>query len=58
MRDGRTLGEVLSELARRALTERLAPQSEEEFHGFRPLPSRSRPVTNAVIDRLREEEAE
>ena len=30
----------------------------ETFHGFTPLPPRGRPVTNAVVDALREDEAE
>jgi hypothetical protein len=57
-REGRTIGEVLSALARLGLTARAAQRSEAEFHGFRPLPARGRPVTNAVIDGLREDEAE
>ncbi|MGH3752547.1 MAG: hypothetical protein ACRDRP_07610 [Pseudonocardiaceae bacterium] len=57
-RERRTVGEVLSELARQALTARQPQRSGEEFHGFRPLPSRGRPVSNAVIDVLREDEPE
>ena len=57
-REGRTIGEVLSALARLGLTARTAERSPEEFHGFRPLPSRGRAVTNTVIDGLREDEAE
>lgn len=56
-RDGRSIGDVISELARQALNGS-TPDSEEQFHGFRPLPSRGRVVSNAVIDRLREDEAE
>lgn len=57
-RERRTAGEVLSELARQALTGRLPGRSGEEFHGFHPLPARGRAVTNAAIDRLREDEPE
>jgi hypothetical protein len=57
-REGRTLGEVLSALARAGLTGRSTESSGEEFHGFRPLPPRGRPVTNAAIDGLREDEGE
>ncbi len=56
-RERRTIGEVLSELARQALAGGV-PQGAEEFHGFRPLPARGRPVSNAMIDRLREDEPE
>jgi hypothetical protein len=55
-REGRTLGEVLSALARLGLTARSAASSDRETHGFRPLPPRGGPVTNALIDRLREDE--
>lgn len=58
-RDGTTAGRVLSELARQSLT---AGTSTHEAGpgtlGFRPLPSRGAPVTNALIDRLREEDDE
>ncbi|MGH3822874.1 MAG: hypothetical protein ACRDRA_08585 [Pseudonocardiaceae bacterium] len=57
-RERRTIGEVLSELARQALAGRLSHQATEEFHGFRPLPARGRPVSNTMIDRLREDEPE
>lgn len=60
-RERRSIGEVLSELAREALTRRVPPPlsaagSATEFHGFRPLPPRGRPVTNELIDQLREDE--
>jgi hypothetical protein len=60
-REGRSAGEVLSDLARQALTGRVPAQRTsrgEGRHGFRPLPARGRPVSNALIDRLREEDAE
>ncbi len=59
--EGRSAGEVLSELARSALT-RPAISSEiaegGTFYGFDPLPSRGTVVSNELIDRLREEEPE
>jgi hypothetical protein len=59
-RERRTAGEVLSDLARQALTGRAAPPDagSEGAHGFRPLPHRGRPVSNALIDRLLEDEPE
>ncbi len=58
-RERRSVGAVLSELARQALTARQPDeQPGEEFHGFRPLPPRGRPVSNAMIDLLREDEPE
>jgi hypothetical protein len=57
-RENKTAGEVLSELARRALTTPSAPSAtepSEEFMGFEPFPSRGGLVTNEIIDRLREE---
>jgi hypothetical protein len=56
-RERRTAGQVLSELARQALTggepEGVAPAP---VLGFAPLPSRGTVVTNELIDRLREDE--
>ena len=59
-REGRTAGEVLSELARRALTslDREDQDSTETFHGFDPLPNRGGVVTNELVDQLREDEPE
>ncbi len=60
-REKRTAGEVLSELARQALTgpaARPASQASASRHGFAPLPSRGAAISNALIDRLREDEAE
>lgn len=58
-REHRTLGEVISLLARRALTTSTsggAGVSEPaSFYGFAPLPSRGVVVTDELIDRLREE---
>ncbi|MCC7076813.1 MAG: antitoxin [Acidimicrobiia bacterium] len=60
-RENRTAGEVLSELARRALTGqegRAGHVRAEAFHGFCPLPHRGAAVSNALIDDLREQEPE
>lgn len=59
-REQRTAGAVLSDLARQALTgeHRRAEDLEAEHHGFRPLPRRGAAISNALIDRLREEELE
>ena len=57
-RDGRSAGAVLSELARRGLSAG-APDTAgagHGFYGFHPLPARGRPVTNELINRLRDEE--
>jgi len=58
-REKRTAGDVLSELARLALTGQLEQAADRgpERHGFRPLPRRGAAISNALIDRLREEEA-
>lgn len=58
-REKRTAGEVISELAREALTGGVrlaAPVGDAEFLGFEPLPRRGAAVSNELIDRLREEE--
>ncbi len=56
-REGRSAGAVLSDLARQALTGQYqTAQSAEEFHGFHPLPHRGQAVSNALIDRLREDD--
>lgn len=57
-RERRTLGEVISSLARRALTTPASGAGVSEqgsFYGFAPLPSRGVVVTDELIDRLREE---
>lgn len=59
-RENRTAGQVLSDLARQALTHNYgAPGSGEAngFHGFEPFPHRGEAVSNALIDRLRDEES-
>lgn len=59
-RERRSAGAVLSELAREALTgqHRQRPETGTERHGFQPLPRRGAAVSNALIDRLREDEPE
>lgn len=51
---------MLSELARRALTQAPAPagavaREPKAVHGFRPFASRGAVVTNALIEKLRDE---
>jgi hypothetical protein len=58
-RDKKTTGEVISALARSALT--AAPQGPtrrepKESYGFRPFPKRGGIVTNELIDKLREDD--
>lgn len=50
----------MSDLARQALTgpDRHPEDVTTERHGFRPLPRRGGAISNALIDRLREEEPE
>ena len=67
-REKKSVGEVISDLARRsfgqadlsisATAARLAPQVSERLasYGIEPLPSRGGIVSNALIDRLRDEE--
>ena len=56
----KTAGRVLSELARRGLTEASSKEAtaNEVFLGFRPFARRGTIVTNEMIDRLREEEVD
>ena len=62
-RENKTAGEVISELARSALTAApssgTAPRTSEPraHYGLRPFPKRGGIVTNEVIDRLREDDA-
>jgi len=60
-RERKTAVRILSELARRGLTEarETSPKKATEvFLGFRPFARRGTIVTNAMIDRLREEESD
>jgi hypothetical protein len=59
-RQKKTVGEVISELARSALT--APPQAPtvrepKAVYGFRPFPKRGGIVTNELIDTLREDDA-
>jgi hypothetical protein len=52
---GRTAGEVISTLARQALTgERSGVREPRAVYGFRPFAAGERVVTNEVIDELRD----
>lgn len=60
-RENKTAGEVISELARAALT---APQmgglkvrEPQAHYGIRPFPKRGNLVTNEQVDKLREGDA-
>ena len=58
-RQKRSAGDLLSELAREALKQRYGvPEAKEpeRFYGFEPLPPRGRPVSNELIDKLREDD--
>lgn len=55
-REGRSVGAVVSELARAALTGRVeAPAQTSGFHGFEPFAGRGPAVTNTLIDELRQD---
>jgi hypothetical protein len=59
-REKKTTGEVISELARSALTAPAHPpaaQQPKAVYGFRPFPKRGGIVTNELIDTLREDDA-
>ena len=56
-REKRTAGQIISELARKALTSTPAgSKAPARFLGFRPFPSRGGVVTNEIIDKLRDED--
>jgi hypothetical protein len=58
-REKRSIGNVLSDLARQALTGQYRQTQESEpesFYGFEPFPHRGGTVSNALIDQLRDEE--
>jgi hypothetical protein len=59
LRENRTAGAILSDLARQALTNQYLSDASavDEFYGFEPLPHRGEAVSNALIGRLRDEEA-
>jgi hypothetical protein len=56
-RESKTMGEVMSGLARNALLTR-APQvrEPEAFYGIRPFGKRGGIVTNELIDKLRDDD--
>jgi hypothetical protein len=59
-RDKRTAGEVLSDLARQALTQLQdvgRRDGSDSFFGFEPFEHRGPAVSNALVDRLRDEDA-
>lgn len=59
-RENRTAGEVLSDLARQALTQQTSADPRtgtQSFYGFEPFEHRGPAVSNALVDRLRDEEA-
>lgn len=58
-RERRTVGKVLSDLARQALTRQYDAANAGHggaFHGFEPFPHRGQAVSSALIDQLREDE--
>lgn len=58
-RNGETAGQVVSELMRRALTQTVVSfevREPKESYGFRPFPPGGRVVSNAQVDKLREDE--
>jgi len=62
-RERKTAGRIVSELARRGLTEARYSSSGkvaggDAFLGFRPFARRGTIVTNEMIDRLRDEEVD
>jgi hypothetical protein len=57
--ENRTAGEVLSALARLALTGKVAVGGVREdrgFYGFRPFPNEGKVISNEVINDIRERE--
>ena len=58
-RQKRSVGDVLSALAREALTgQHRAERGATSFHGFEPFPHRGAAISNALIDELRDEDGE
>jgi hypothetical protein len=59
-REKKSAGEVISELARQALTSHRRADSAigepESFYGFEPFPPRGPLVTDALVDELRTDE--
>ena len=60
-REKKSVGEIISELARSALIapppQTLGSREPKPVYGFRPFPKRGGIVTNELIDNLREDDA-
>lgn len=58
-REGKTTGQVVSECARRGLTQAPVVVAEESpaIHGVRPFPRRGTLATHEHVNRLREDDA-
>jgi hypothetical protein len=58
-RENKTAGEVISELARQALTASPTGAVRESgaTYGFKPFPARGNVITNELIDKLRADDA-
>jgi hypothetical protein len=59
-REKKTIGEIISDLARTALTAPLVVptvRAPKAVYGFRPFPQRGGVVTNELIDKLREDDS-
>lgn len=59
-RERRTIGELLSQLARRGLataSQRSVVNEPRAIYGLRPFPSRGGILSNEMIDRIREDDA-
>jgi hypothetical protein len=59
-RENRTGGKVLSDLARQALTQQqntVSPTGSQSSYGLEPFEHRGPAVSNALIDRLRDDES-
>jgi hypothetical protein len=57
-RDGKSIGRVISDLARTALTSAASPPAKRKaIYGLRPFPTRGGVVTTELIDQLREGDA-
>ena len=61
-RESKTAGQVISELARRAMTQHVPASGAQPgrepkaFYGFQPFASRGAVVSNEQVDRMRDEE--
>ena len=56
-RERKTIGQMISDLARRGLTSEATPGTREPkaVFGFRPFPKEGRVVSNELINKLRED---